>query len=157
MYRTNCYISFYLQCEHLLGKVILSFRNESTEVTDSMLNLHRINLQRKHLSILAKRLSAAAQAGAVFYVKRSSPESFLFSSTASVLTYGPCKVETARRVFFTSPWKQRRIVNGPFSPWRLFIPTWEPSTTNQKELQGQRPCRLSPAGNNPKLQPPMTF
>lgn len=78
-------------------------------------------------------LSAAAQAGAVFHVKRCSPEIFLFPSTASVLMYGPCKAKSAARVFFTSPWKQRRIINGPFLPRRLFILAWEPSTSNRKE------------------------
>lgn len=127
---------FYLQYERLWGESHLK-----------LLNLRRNNLQRKHLSIQEKHgpVYLWQPRLELFLVKRRSPESFLFS-TASVLTYGPCKADWARRAFFTSPWKQQRIINGPFSPCRLFMPAWEPSTSNRKELRVKGRAAFPPQG-----------
>lgn len=96
MYSTNCYMSnLPTPVWTFGGRVITSFRNERTDVTDGMLNPHRNNLQTGHVSIGGKTHSGAAQAEAIF-----SPFSF---PTTSPLTYGPHKAKSA-----TSPWKQRR-------------------------------------------------
>lgn len=106
-----------------------------------MLNLQRNNLQRKHLSIWGKHgpVCLPQRRLELFFLwSFSFLRSSCLSSTSSLLTYGPYKAKSARRVCFHASLETAKnkwaLLFGP--PYWLFIPAWNSCTSNQKEPQG---------------------